>query len=64
MTTKKDKTTDKVQRVAKYISGYGVTCYEIEQYNKTTGGWYIVGQVYQSRRLAQIVADQHNVKLF
>ncbi len=34
---------DKMQRLTSYVSAAGITVYEIEQYNKKTDKWYIVG---------------------
>lgn len=54
---------DKTQRVTSYISGAGLTVYEIEQYNAKVGAWYIVGDSSTSEKLKKLEVEMHNLKI-
>lgn len=55
--------TDKTQRLTSYTNKNGFTVYEIEQYNATTGEWYIVGDSTQYKKLAEAQIKLHNALL-
>ena len=54
---------DKTQKVKSYISGAGVTVYEIVQFNKKVGKWYTVGDCTENKNWADMIVIIHNTKL-
>lgn len=50
------------QRVNLYISGAGLTVFEIEQYNPELHEWFNIGGTYDKVEHAQAAADRHNLK--
>jgi hypothetical protein len=55
---------DKTQRVTSYVSGAGITVYEIEQYNADTKQWYIVGDSTTRLDLVTTMVQNHNSRLY
>ena len=50
------------QRVNVYISGYGLTVFEIEQYNPIVNEWLNIGGTYDSYALAELQVNNFNMK--
>jgi hypothetical protein len=53
----------KTQRIISYISAYGLTVYETEQYNQYTNDWYIVGDSSTSLEYITSQMNHHNLLL-
>lgn len=54
---------DKTQRVSSYVSAYGITIYEVEQYNKACDAWFIVGDCSESREWIEWQVNDNNSRL-
>lgn len=54
---------DKTQRLTSYISGAGLTVYEIEQYHAASNDWYIVGDCSTDKAYMQGHIDLNNTKV-
>ena len=56
-------TKDKTQRINSYISGAGLTVYEVEQYNIKSNDWYIVGDCSTNKVYIDSAIALHNFML-
>ena len=54
---------NRTQRLSSYVSGAGLTVYQIEQYKAALNDWFIVGDVSLNKDLVQALIDNHNMKL-
>jgi hypothetical protein len=57
----KNKLIHEMQRITSYISAYGLTIYETEQYNENSKEWYIVGDSYTDLKIITGMMDLHNM---